>query len=133
MRTVLFTCVHNAARSQMAAAFFNQLADPDKAQAISAGSQPDDSIDPAVVTVMREVGIDLSQERPQQLTAKLQAQADFLVTLGCGEVCPQIPPFRRSDWGLDDPRGQQLDRVRQIRDEIRGRVVELLAAREWGR
>ena len=133
MRTVLFACVHNAARSQMAAAFFNQLADPDKARAISAGTQPSDQVDEGVVTAMQEAGIDLSDQTPQELTVRIQGQADFLVTMGCGESCPTIPPFRRADWSLEDPAGKPVEKVRQIRDHIRSRVVELIAARGWGR
>lgn len=131
MRMVLFACVHNAARSQMAAAFFNQLSDPDKARAISAGTQPSERVDEKVVAAMREVGIDLSDQKPQELTVKVQGQADFLVTLGCGESCPAIPPFRRADWELDDPAGQPIDQVRRIRDDIRSRVADLVAARGW--
>jgi arsenate reductase len=133
MRTVLFACVHNAARSQMAAAFFNELADPAKATAISAGTQPADRVADTVVSVMKEVGVDLSDEQPRELTAKIQAESNFLVTMGCGEACPLIPAFRRADWEIDDPADQPIDRVRAIRDDVRAKVAELVAARGWGR
>jgi arsenate reductase len=125
--TVLFACVHNAGRSQMAAAFFNALADPTKAHAISAGTQPGAHVHPEVVEAMREVGIDLSGVQPTLLTDALARGADLLVTMGCGEACPFVPGLRREDWDLPDPKGQPIDRVRAIRDEIRARVRELIA------
>jgi arsenate reductase len=125
--TVLFACIHNAGRSQMAAAFFNALADPAKARAISAGTQPGAHVHPEVVEAMREVGIDLRGVKPTTLTDALAAQADLLVTMGCGEACPFVPGLRREDWDLPDPKGQPLDRVRAIRDDIRGRVKRLIA------
>lgn len=126
MTTVIFACVHNAGRSQMAAAFFNKLADPAKARALSAGTAPGDRVHPEVVAVMQEEGIDLSGARPRKLTAELAAQAQLLITMGCGDECPVVPGVRRDDWALDDPRGQSVERVRAIRDEIRTRVEALI-------
>jgi arsenate reductase len=123
---VLFACVHNAGRSQMAAALLNRLADPAKARAISAGTQPAERVHPVVAEVMREVGIDLSEAQPQRLTTELAAQADLLITMGCGEECPVIPGLRRDDWPLSDPKGQPIARVREIRDEVRARVEQFL-------
>ena len=128
MKTILFACVHNAGRSQMAAAFFNALADPTKAHAISAGTEPGARVHPEVVAAMREVGVDLTGASPRKLTDALATQADLLVTMGCGEACPFVPGLRREDWPLDDPKGQSLERVRAIRDEIGARVERLLAA-----
>jgi protein-tyrosine-phosphatase len=130
---VVFACVHNAGRSQMAAALFNRLADPSKAMAISAGTEPAESVHPEVVGVMREVGVDLSNARPRRLTRELVADASLLVTMGCGEDCPYVPGLPREDWPLADPKGQPPVRVRGIRDEI-GRQVERLVARQgWGK
>jgi arsenate reductase len=129
MKTIIFACVHNAGRSQMAAAFFNALADPARGRAVSAGTRPGDRVHPEVVTVMQEEGMDLSGARPRTLTPELAADAQVLVTMGCGDECPFVPGARVEDWPLEDPRGQPLDRVRQIRDEIRARV-EALARRE---
>jgi arsenate reductase (thioredoxin) len=126
VKTVIFACVHNAGRSQMAAALFNKLADPAKARALSAGTTPGDRVHPEVVAVMQEEGIDLSRARPQKLTTELAAEADLLITMGCGDECPYVPGVRRDDWPLDDPKGQPLERVRAIRDDIRGRVEALL-------
>lgn len=126
MNTVIFACVHNAGRSQMAAAFFNQLADPTKAKAVSAGTEPGTRVHPEVLEVMREVGIDLSQAQPQKLTQELAEQASLLVTMGCGEKCPYVPGLRRDDWPLSDPKGRPLDEVRKTRDEVRSRVQALL-------
>ena len=122
MKTVIFACVHNAGRSQMAAAFFNQRYSPTVARAISAGTQPGARVHPEVVEVMREVGLDLSAAVPRRLTAELAAGAQLLVTMGCGDECPVVPGLERDDWPLDDPKGQPLARVRQIRDEIAERV-----------
>jgi arsenate reductase len=124
---VLFACVHNAGRSQMAAALLNQLADPAQVRALSAGTQPAEHVHPVVSEVMRELGIDLSQARPQKLTPELAAQASLLITMGCGEQCPVVPGLRQKDWPLPDPKGQSVEQVRAIRDEIRARVVKLLA------
>lgn len=129
--TVIFACVHNAGRSQMAAAFFNAAADPARARARSAGSEPAARVHPAVVAVMREVGIDLAHAVPARLTPELVAGADLLVTMGCGESCPAVPGLRRTDWALPDPKGQPLDQVRHIRDEIRARVQRLIASERW--
>ena len=123
---VLFACVHNAGRSQMAAALLNHLADPMQVRAISAGPQPAEHVHPLVAEVMRELGIDLSTAQPQRLTTALAAQADLLVTMGCGEQCPVIPGLRRDDWPLPDPKGQPIARVREIRDQIRARVQRFL-------
>ena len=127
MQTVIFACVHNAGRSQMAAGFFNKLADPSKARALSAGTNPGDRVHPEVVTVMREEGIDLSAAHPRKLTPELAAQAQLLITMGCGDECPVVPGAQRDDWPLEDPKGQPLARVRAIRDEIRARVEALIA------
>jgi len=105
MRTFIFACVHNAGRSQMSAAFFNKLADPILARAISAGTHPADHVHPVVVDAMREVGIDLSDAKPQKLTAGLAQNAEMLVTMGCGDECPYIPGLRHDDWPLPDPKG----------------------------
>ena len=133
MIRILFACIHNAGRSQMAAALFNQLADPSLAQAISAGTEPATQIHPEVLSVMREVGIELEGVTPQFLSADLASQANILVTMGCGESCPVVPGAKREDWNLADPKGQPLERVRQIRDEIRRRVHEMVKANGWGR
>ena len=125
MKTVLFACVHNAGRSQMAAAWFNQLADPSKARAISAGTEPGPHVHPEVREAMREVGIDLNAT-PQKLTPELAAGSEVLVTMGCGDKCPFVPGARVEDWPLADPKGQSLERVREIRDEIHQRVADLV-------
>ncbi|HEY8146040.1 MAG TPA: hypothetical protein VIG06_25335 [Kofleriaceae bacterium] len=131
MKTVLFACVHNAGRSQMAAAFFNAMADPARARAVSAGTEPGDRVHPAVVDTMREVGVDLAGVRPRFLSDELARGADLLVTMGCGEACPWIPELEREDWPLDDPKERAPDEVRRIRDEIRARVEHLLGGRGW--
>ena len=110
----------------MAAAFFNSLADPARARALSAGTAPGERVHPEVVTVMQEEGIDLSEARPRKLTSELATGAQLLITMGCGEECPYVPGVRRDDWPLDDPREQTIDRVRAIRDEIRARVEALI-------
>lgn len=127
MKTVVFACVHNAGRSQMAAAYFNKLADPARARALSAGTAPGDRVHPEVVAVMQEDGIDLSRTRPQKLTTELAMEAQLLITMGCGDQCPYVPGLRRDDWPLEDPKGQPIERVRAIRDDIRARVETLLA------
>jgi arsenate reductase len=124
--TVIFACVHNAGRSQMGAAFFNQLSNPEKAHAISAGTEPGERVHPEVLSVMQEIGIDLSHAKPQKLTDELARNAQLLITMGCGDKCPYVPGLRRDDWLLADPKGLPLDKVRKIRDEIRSRVEELL-------
>jgi arsenate reductase len=127
MTTVLFACVHNAGRSQMAAALFNQAANPAEARAISAGTEPGERVHPEVVAAMREVGVDLTGIKPQKLTDGLARQAQVLVTMGCGDACPFVPGARVEDWPLQDPKGQPLDVVRSIRDDIRRRVEDLIA------
>jgi len=133
MTTVLFACVHNAGRSQMAAAWFNDLADPTKARAISAGTEPVERVHPEVVEVMKEAGIDLSLEVPKFLSDGLARTATLLVTMGCGEACPAVPGLRRADWQLEDPKGKPLDRVREIRDDVKAHVERLLSSEGWGR
>lgn len=125
--TVLFVCVHNSGRSQMAEAFFNHLAGG-KARAVSAGTMPGQRVQPEVVQAMAEVGMDLSGQRPKLLTPEMIETADQIVTMGCGvdEVCPALF-VPAEDWGLDDPKGQPMEKVRLIRDEIRRRVEALLA------
>jgi arsenate reductase (thioredoxin) len=128
MKTYIFACIHNAGRSQMAAAYFNQLADPKHARAISAGTHPGPHVHRIVVEAMREVGIDLTSARPQLLTDDLARNATLLITMGCGEACPYIPNLRREDWPLPDPKSLPLDEVRILRDEVRTRVEALLAS-----
>jgi arsenate reductase len=132
VKTVLFACVHNAGRSQMAAALFDRLADPAAVRALSAGTAPGPAVHPEVVAVMRERGIELDAA-PRQLTDELAATADWLITMGCGDACPVVPGARREDWPLADPKGQPLARVREIRDEIERRVVALIESQGWGR
>lgn len=131
MNTVIFACVHNAGRSQMAAAFFNRYADPAKARALSAGTQPAARVHPEVRETMLEIGIDLSTAQPTKLTPELAQGAALLVTMGCGEDCPYVPGLRRDDWPLPDPKGGPAERVRGIRDEIAQRVQELISAEGW--
>jgi arsenate reductase (thioredoxin) len=132
MRKVIFACVHNAGRSQISAAFFNRYADPSKAHAVSAGTQPADCVHPEVMAVMKEIGIDLSVATPQKLTHELAQDAYLLVTMGCGDECPFIPGLRRDDWPLPDPKGQGIEQVRMIRDEIEKRVKILINAEGFG-
>lgn len=131
MTTVLFACVHNAGRSQMAAALFNQIADPDKARAISAGTDPGPRVHPEVLVVMRERGVDLAGVQPARLTDGLAQQAQWLITMGCGDQCPFVPGARTEDWPLADPKGRPLDEVRAIRDDIARRVAALVDAHDW--
>ncbi len=128
MASALFVCLHNAGRSQMSAALFDRDAQG-RHQALSAGSEadPDGHVHPEVVEVMRELGIDLSDRRPQRLTRELAEQADVVVTMGCGDACPVIPGKRYIDWELPDPKGRPLDEVRATRDDIAHRVEQLLA------
>lgn len=133
MERVIFACVHNAGRSQMAARFFSEIADPARAQAVSAGTRPGERVHPEVVSVMREVGLDLSGNRPQQLTEDLARGASILITMGCGDECPHVPGLRRDDWALQDPKGLALEQVRRIREEIRERVSALVDAHGWRR
>jgi arsenate reductase len=130
---VLFACVHNAGRSQMAAAFFNQIADASIARASSAGTSPSQRVHPEVVAVMRELEIDLASAVPQKLTPELARGARLLITMGCGDECPIVPGARRDDWPLDDPKGRSIEDVRRIRDEIRARVVDLVTNEGWKR
>jgi arsenate reductase len=131
MKTVLFACIHNAGRSQMAAAWFNALANHDKARAISAGTEPGARVHPEVVAAMREVGIELEGLKPQKLTDELATGAAMLITMGCGEACPHVPGLRRLDWPLEDPKGKPVERVREIRDEVKTHVLKLLAEEHW--
>ena len=127
--TVLFVCVHNAGRSQMAAGYLQHLAG-DRIEVLSAGSQPADQVNPAAVAAMAEEGIDIAAETPKVLTVEAVEASDVVVTMGCGDTCPYFPGKRYEDWVLDDPAGQGVEAVRPIRDEIRTRVEELL--RELG-
>ncbi|WP_420805208.1 arsenate reductase ArsC [Intrasporangium chromatireducens] len=124
--SVLFVCVHNAGRSQMAAAYAHHLS-RGRVEVRSAGSAPADTINPAVREAMLEDGIDLSAERPKLLTADAVKASDVVITMGCGDACPYYPGKRYLDWVLDDPAGQAVDAVRPIRDEIKRRITELLA------
>jgi arsenate reductase len=129
MLKVIFACVHNAGRSQMAAAFLNQLADPQKAQALSAGTEPGERVHLEVLAAMLEVGIDLNSAKPQKLTEELARNAQLLITMGCGDKCPYVPRLRRDDWLLRDPKGLSALEVQLIRDEVK-RLVEELIERE---
>ena len=126
MKRVIFACVHNAGRSQMAAAFFNFMADATKAVAVSAGTQPGDRVHPEVLVVMREVGIDLSGATPRRLTADLAEGASLLVTMGCGDECPLVLARRRLEWQIPDPREMPAGQFREVRDLIEAKVKELL-------
>lgn len=128
MFKVIFACVHNAGRSQIAAAFFNQLVDPQKAQAVSAGTEPGERVHPEVQAVMQEIGIDLRSAKPRKLTEALAKDARLLVTMGCGDKCPYVPGLRREDWPLRDPKGLSIEEVRVIRDEVKHRVERLIKA-----
>jgi arsenate reductase len=127
MTRVLFACVHNAGRSQMAAALFDRAADPSRARALSAGTQPGERVHPEVAAAMAELGVDLSTAKPRLLTDEMARGADLLVTLGCGEACPHVPGLPREDWPVADPKGQPIERVRAIRDELAERVAHLVA------
>jgi arsenate reductase (thioredoxin) len=131
MDTVLFACVHNAGRSQMAAAWFNKICDHTKASAISAGTQPGERVHPEVVQVMKEEGIDLTGMKPQFLSPELAQKATLLVTMGCGDACPFVPGLKKLDWPLADPKGKPLEIVRRVRDDIRARVLALATERNW--
>lgn len=133
MTRVVFACTHNAGRSQMAAAFFNQIADPDKATALSAGTAPGKQVHPVVLAAMREDNIDLSRAKPQLLTTELAAGASLMVTMGCGEGCPFLPGVKVIDWPLEDPKEKPIERVRDIRDDIRRRVQALVDEQGWTR
>lgn len=127
MITVLFACVHNAGRSQIAAALFNKYADRSKARAISAGTQPAARVHPEVVETMKQRGIDVSGAVPQKLTPELAAQSNWLITMGCGDECPVVPGVKRDDWPIQDPKGQPVDAVNRIIDDIDRRVRALIA------
>jgi arsenate reductase len=123
--TVLFVCVHNAGRSQMAAGFMREIGG-DRIEVLSAGSAPKDSINPIAVAAMAEVGIDIANQQPKVLTTEAVEESDAVITMGCGDVCPVFPGKRYEDWVLEDPAGQDLEFVRRVRDEIKGRVEGLL-------
>ena len=131
MNTVIFACIHNAGRSQMAAAWFNALADTTKARAVSAGTEPGTRVHPEVLAAMGELGIDLNGRTPQKLTDELARGAQMLITMGCGEQCPVVPGLRRDDWPLEDPKGKPIERVRAIRDGVKAHVEALVAAEGW--
>jgi len=124
--SVLFVCVHNAGRSQMAAGFLRELG-AGKIEVLSAGSAPADSINPSVVAAMNELGIDISTEQPKILTTESVQVSDVVITMGCGDVCPIFPGKRYEDWKLEDPAGQGVDAVRPIRDEIKARIEVLIS------
>jgi arsenate reductase len=117
----------------MAAAWFNALSDPSKARAISAGTEPGTRVHPEVLEAMREVGVDLSEATPKFLSDELARTATLLVTMGCGEACPVVPGLRRADWPLEDPKGKPIARVREIREEVKERVTNLLAEEGWAK
>ncbi len=125
--TVLFVCVHNAGRSQMAAGYLRQIAG-DRIQVLSAGSAPADQVNPAAVAVMAEEGIDITTQTPTLLSDSAVRQADVVITMGCGDACPIHPGRRYEDWALDDPAGQGLDAVRAIRDQIHTRIEDLVTS-----
>lgn len=128
MKTVLFVCVHNSGRSQMAEAFFNNLAGG-KAQALSAGTQPADEVNPVVVEAMKEAGMDISGKKPKMLTMGMVDKAERMITMGCGAEAEAVCPasiIETEDWALEDPKGKSLEQVRKIRDEIKERVIKLL-------
>ena len=127
--TVLFVCVHNAGRSQMAAGYLRHLAG-DRIEVLSAGSEPADQINPVAVEAMAEEGIDIATEQPKVLTTEAVQESDVVITMGCGDACPFFPGKRYEDWKLDDPAGQDIASVRPIRDEIRRRIEELIASLE---
>jgi arsenate reductase len=133
MKKVIFACVHGAGRSQMAAAFFNSLIAPGRAEAFAAGTQPAARVHPEVVAAMARAGIDLSSKKPRLLTADLTSGAALLVTLGCGEQCPAVPGAQREDWPLPDPEGLAPEAVDRVRDAIRDRVEALLERNGWRR
>jgi arsenate reductase len=129
--TVLFACVHNAGRSQIAAALFNAAADATKARAISAGTEPAPRVHLEVISVMRDRGIDLSSRTPQKLTPDLAATVNWLITMGCGDQCPVVPGTRRADWAIPDPKGQPTAAVQAIVADIDARVQRLIDAEGW--
>ena len=124
-KTIMFVCVHNAGRSQMAAGFMRELGG-ERVEVLSAGSAPKDSINPVAVEAMLELGIDIANQKPKILTPEAVQQSDVVITMGCGDACPYYPGKRYEDWKLDDPAGQGIEPVRIIRDEIKARVEVLL-------
>ena len=128
MKNVIFACVHNAGRSQMAAALFNDLAERSgcRYRAISAGTSPADRVHPQVIAAMSELGFDLTSAKPQLLTAELAGDAELLITMGCGDQCPYVPGLAVEDWPLEDPKDKPAERVRAIRDEIATRTAQLV-------
>ncbi len=126
MATALFVCLHNAGRSQMSAALFERLS-KGRHRALSAGTTPGERVHPEVVDVMSELGVDLSDRKPQKLTSDMAEQADVVVTMGCGDQCPYIPGKRYLDWDLEDPKGRPVEAVRATRDDIARRVEQLVA------
>lgn len=126
IKTYLFACVHNAGRSQIAASLFNIYANHEGCIGMSAGTKPANQVHPEVVQVMGEIGIDLSEVKPQKLTEELASSASVLVTMGCGEACPYVPGLKRVDWNIPDPKGRPIEEVRAIRDEIHESVKALL-------
>ncbi|KES07928.1 phosphotyrosine protein phosphatase [Streptomyces toyocaensis] len=126
LASVLFVCVHNAGRSQMAAGFLQHLAG-DRVEVRSAGSVPGDRVNPAAVEAMREVGVDIAGARPKVLTTEAVQASDYVITMGCGDACPVFPGKRYLDWALEDPAGKGVDAVRPIRDEIKARIEALVA------
>ena len=131
MITVLFACVQNAGRSQIAAALFNHYADRSRARAISAGTHPADRVHPEVVATMKGRGLDLTPQTPQRLTPELAGQVQWLITMGCGDECPVVPGTKRDDWPIPDPKGQSPDAVSAIVDDIDRRVRRLVDAHGW--
>ena len=128
MKTVLFVCIHNSGRSQMAEAFFNLLA-KGKAKGVSAGTQPADKVNPVVAEAMKEVGIDISGTKPKALTMEMVERADWMITMGCGDDAEGLCPAKlieTEDWDLNDPKGQSIEKVRKIRDEVKSRVTKLV-------
>ena len=124
--SVLFVCIHNAGRSQMAAGFLRDIAG-DRIEVRSAGSMPADQINPTAVEAMQELGIDITAEQPKVLTTEAVQASDVVITMGCGDACPFFPGKRYEDWKLDDPAGQGIDAVRPIRDDIRARIEQLVS------
>jgi arsenate reductase (thioredoxin) len=134
MKTVIFACVHSAGRSQMATAWFNHLIDKGVARAVAAGTEPADRVHPVAIEAMAEVGIDISNAKPQLLTEALVRECAGLITMGCGEKCPVAPAgVLRDDWQLRDPKGKPVEEVRTIRDEIKDRVLTLIDAQGWAK
>ena len=128
--SVLFVCVHNAGRSQMAAGFLQHLAG-DRVEVRSAGTAPGEKVNPSAVEAMAELGIDISQNFPKKLTDEAVKDSDYVITMGCGEACPAVPGLRRDDWPLEDPKGKPVERVREIRDDLKARIEALLDREGW--